>query len=74
MITTGEALTRWEARGMEVSYPNLALWVRSGEFKGARQERMPRGPVWMIVAASVESLEPPKRGRVPEASKKGGKQ
>lgn len=60
-------------RGITVSYSNLALWVRSGKFRGARQEDTPRGPVWMIPADSVTSFEPPKRGRTPKASKKGGK-
>ena len=73
MVSTSEALTMLEARGIQVSYSNLALWVRSGKFKGAKQEPTPRGPVWMIPAASVESFEPPKRGRTPNAEKKGGK-
>jgi hypothetical protein len=70
MLTTNEALTALEARGMQVSYSNLALWVRTGKFRGAKQEETPRGPVWKIPADAVEKFEPPKRGRAP---KKGGK-
>lgn len=76
MVTTGEARTILEGRGIEVSYSNLALWVRSGKFKGAKQEETPRGPVWKIPADAVMSFEPPKRGRTPKAkkaAKKGGK-
>lgn len=69
MITTAEALTMLEARGIQVSYSNLALWVRTGKFKGARQEETPRGPVWKIPTDSIEKFEPPKRGRTPKAKK-----
>jgi hypothetical protein len=73
MVTTGEALTMLQGRGIQVSYSNLALWVRSGKFTGAKQEPTPRGPVWKIPADSVEKFEPPRRGRTPKANKKGGK-
>ena len=73
MVTTGEALTMLKARGIQVSYSNLALWVRSGKFRGAKQEDAPRGPVWKIPADAVESFEPPKRGRTPKASKSAKK-
>lgn len=73
MVTTAEALTMLQGRGIQVSYSNLALWVRSGKFRGARQEETPRGPVWKIPADAVESFEPPKRGRTPKTGKKGGK-
>ncbi|MFL6282743.1 MAG: hypothetical protein ACJ74Q_06205 [Pyrinomonadaceae bacterium] len=65
MLTTREAKDALQARGIEVSYSNLALWVRSGKFTGAELEETPRGPVWMIPAASVEKFVPPRRGRRP---------
>jgi hypothetical protein len=73
MVTTREALTMLEARGVNVSYSNLALWVRTGKFSGAKQEETPRGPVWKIPADSIERFEPPRRGRTPKATKKGGR-
>ncbi len=63
-------------RGIEVSYSNLALWVRSGKFKGAQLDTdNPRGGVWLIPADSIKNFEPPKAGRpsTKKASKKGSK-
>lgn len=81
MLTTRDAKEALQARGIEVSYSNLALWVRSGKFLGAKLEQTPRGPVWMIPAASVEKFVPPLRGRKPtnqpsksKRTMKGGKQ
>ncbi len=71
MITTGEALEVLKGRGIDVSYSNLALWVRSGKFQGAKLEDAPRGSVWLIPLSSVERFEPPKRGR--RAAKKSSK-
>jgi hypothetical protein len=63
-----------KARGVEVSYSNLALWVRSGRFPGAQlDDSHPRGVVWRIPADAVNKFVPPKRGPKPKASKKGGK-
>ena len=74
MVTTAEALTILQARGIQVSYSNLALWVRTGKFSGAKQEDTPRGPVWKIPTDAVEKFHPPKRGRIPKTSKKGDKE
>lgn len=63
MLTTKEAQAELAARGVEVSYSNLALWVRSGKFPGAESVETPRGAVWMIPAAAVRQFEPPPGGR-----------
>lgn len=73
MATTTEAIELLRARGIEAPYQTVVRWVRGGLFKGARQEDTARGPVWMIPAASIESFEPPKRGRTPKAGRKGGR-
>ena len=84
-VTTKEALVILRRRGIEVPYPTLALWVRGGRFQGARlDESSPRGAVWYIPRAAVESFTPPERGRPAKskgegeatrkrAAKKGGK-
>jgi len=64
MVTTKEALKILQVRGLDVPYPTLALWVREGRFKGAKlDESNPRGAVWYIPRKSVETFEPPERGR-----------
>lgn len=80
MLTTKEVQGALRERGVEVSYSNLALWVRSGRFAGAQLQPTPRGPVWMIPAASVDKFQPPRRGPKPRSGaaavgrvKKGGK-
>lgn len=72
MLTTTQAREALAERGIEVSYSNLALWVRTGKFEGAVLEETPRGPVWMIPASSVERFQPPALGR-PPAKKAGAK-
>ncbi len=63
-VTTKEALTILQKRGITVPYPTLALWVREGRFEGAElDETNPRGSVWYIPRKSVETFEPPERGR-----------
>lgn len=64
MVTTKEALTILQGRGITVPYPTLALWVRTGRFEGAQlDETNPRGAVWYIPRKSVEKFNPPERGR-----------
>lgn len=64
MVTTKEALTILRGRGIEVPYPTLALWVRTGRFEGAQlDESNPRGAVWYIPRKAVEKFAPPERGR-----------
>jgi hypothetical protein len=69
MVTTKEALKMLEKRGFSVPYPTLALWVREGRFEGAKlDENNPRGSVWYIPRNSVETFQPPERGRPPKPS------
>jgi hypothetical protein len=64
MVTTKEALVILQQRGLDVPYPTLAFWVRTGRFEGAQlDESNPRGAVWYIPRKSVEKFEPPERGR-----------
>ena len=64
MVTTKEALTILQERGLKVPYPTLALWVRTGRFQGAElDESNPRGAVWYIPRKAVEKFLPPERGR-----------
>jgi hypothetical protein len=71
MLTTKQALERLSRRGIEVSYSNLALWVRTGKFEGAvLDESSPRGAVWLIPEKSVDEFEPPPKGRPPKAKAK----
>jgi hypothetical protein len=62
-VTTSEAIKILKARGIAVNYPTLAVWVRSGKFKGAALRDEARGPVWHIPLRSVERFVPPDRGR-----------
>lgn len=74
MVTTKEALSILQTRGVEVSYSNLALWVRSGKFQGAKLEDNPRGAVWLIPVDAIVKFEPPKKGRpAKRAAKKAAK-
>lgn len=78
MVTTKEALVILQERGLNVPYPTLAFWVRTGRFEGAQlDESNPRGAVWYIPRQSVEKFEPPERGRPSSNGKtargKGGK-
>ncbi len=89
MVTTKQALEMLSGRGIGVSYPTLAQWVREGKFAGAEREETERGPVWRIPVESVNQFEQPKPGRpklgaeagtgakqsatTKQASKKGGK-
>lgn len=77
MVSTKQAQALLEERGVQVSYPTIAQWVREGRFAGAELEETERGPVWRIPVASVRTFEPPKMGRPPkakaEASKAGKK-
>jgi hypothetical protein len=69
MVTTKEALVILQKRGLDVPYPTLAFWVRTGRFEGAQlDESNPRGAVWYIPRKSVEKFELPERGR-PSKSK-----
>jgi len=63
MVTTKQALALLEARGIKISYPTIAQWVREGRFAGAELEETERGPVWRIPLKSVKGFEPPKMGR-----------
>ena len=59
MLTTSETQAALAERGIEVSYSNLALWVRSGKFPGAE---LIGGKVWLIPSEAVEKFKPPARG------------
>jgi hypothetical protein len=59
MLTTKETRQALAERGVEVSYSNLALWVRSGKFPGAE---LIGGKVWLIPSDAVARFEPPVRG------------
>ncbi len=63
MITTKKVQELLGERGIEVSYPTIAQWVREGRFSGAVRDETERGPVWRIPLESVKSFEPPKMGR-----------
>jgi hypothetical protein len=72
MLTTYEALSVLEGRGIKVAYSTLMLWLNSNKFPGAKQdESHPRGAIWLIPESSVRKFEPPKKGR--PATMKGGK-
>lgn len=62
-VSTKQALILLEERGIKISYPTIAQWVREGRFEGAELEETERGPVWRIPIASVKTFEPPKMGR-----------
>ena len=66
MLTTTEVRSLLAERGIEVSYPTVAMWVREGKFPGAQREETPRGPLWYIPRSSVETFEPPPQGRPPK--------
>lgn len=80
-LTTKQAQKALAERGVTVSYPTIAQWVREGRFEGAVLDETERGPVWRIPVESVRKFEPPKAGRPPRAkaettskvSKKSGK-
>lgn len=71
MVTTKKALEILEQRGIDVSYPTVAQWVREGRFSGAIRDETERGPVWRIPLASVKSFEPPRMGRPAKAKDNG---
>lgn len=72
-LTTKEALELLAERGIVVSYPTIALWVREGKFKDAEREETPRGAVWYIPRKSVEDFQKPEMGRPPKAKDKDDK-
>ena len=69
-VTTKQAQERLAERGIVISYPTIAQWVREGRFEGAAREDTERGPVWRIPIKSVDGFEAPKAGR-PKASSNG---
>jgi transposase-like protein len=72
-VTTKQAKELLAERGITVSYPTIAQWVREGRFAGAERDETERGPVWRIPVASVKKFDPPKTGRPAANAKKGGK-
>ena len=66
MVTTKRAQKLLEERGINVSYPTIAQWVREGRFAGAVRDETERGPVWRIPLESVKRFELPKMGRPPK--------
>lgn len=70
-MTTKKALELLGERGISVSYPTVAQWVREGRFEGAWRDETERGPVWRIPVKAVKSFEPPTTGRPPKTAKKG---
>lgn len=62
-VTTKQAQTMLAERGIEISYPTIAQWVRNGLFKGAIRDETERGPVWRIPVESVKNFQPPTMGR-----------
>jgi hypothetical protein len=63
MITTTQAQELLEQRGISAPYQTVVRWARSGAFAGAQlDESNPRGAVWLIPVASVETFTPPARG------------
>jgi len=73
MVSTKQAQALLEERGIKISYPTIAQWVREGRFAGAELEETERGPIWRIPLASVKSFEPPKMGRPPKPKEEEGK-
>ncbi len=69
MLTTKEAQTALQQRGITVAYSTIAYWVRVGRFAGAIQEETPRGVVWYIPQKSVNSFKQSAMGR-PKKEKK----
>jgi hypothetical protein len=72
-VSTKQAQALLEERGIQVSYPTIAQWVREGRFVGAELEETERGPVWRIPLASVKTFEPPKMGRPRKAKAEASK-
>jgi transposase-like protein len=72
-VTTKQAKELLAERGIAVSYPTVAQWVREGRFVGAERDETERGPVWRIPVESVKKFEPPKLGRPAANGKKGRK-
>ncbi len=56
MLTTKEVLEVLKKKGISISYPTIALWVREGKFEGAFQEETPFGSVWYIPEKTIKSL------------------
>lgn len=67
MVTTKRAQQILKDRGISISYPTIAQWVREGRFKNAERRETERGPVWYIPISSVRAFEPPKMGRPSKA-------
>lgn len=72
-VTTKQAQELLAERGIAVSYPTIAQWVREGRFSGAQRDETERGPVWRIPVEAVKKFEPPKAGRPAANGKNGGK-
>lgn len=63
MLTTKQTLKILAERGIDVSYPTVALWVREGKFAGAERREESRGAVWYIPQSAVENFKKPEVGR-----------
>ena len=63
MLTTKQVLELLAEKGISVSYPTVALWVREGKFEGAERRDEARGAVWYIPRKSVENFKKPEMGR-----------
>lgn len=63
MLTTKQVLEALADKGITVSYPTVALWVRKGKFEGAERKEESRGAVWYIPRSSVENFKKPEIGR-----------
>jgi hypothetical protein len=72
-VTTKQAKNLLAERGIAVSYPTIAQWVREGRFAGAERDETERGPVWRIPVGAVKKFEPPRTGRPVANGKKGVK-
>jgi hypothetical protein len=70
-VTTKQAQELLAERGINVSYPTIAQWVREGRFNGALRDDTERGPVWRIPVDAVKKFEPPRAGRPAVNGKKG---
>ena len=73
MLTTKQALKVLAERGIDVSYPTVALWVRNGKFEGAKLKEESRGAVWYIPQSAVENIKKPEIGRPVKERVESGK-
>ena len=55
--------TREIAFFYQVPYTTAMTWITSGLFENAYQEQTPRGVIWRVPRAAIDTFKKPLRGR-----------